>query len=106
LSAQDLYYLKDQGKLSAAGIQEHDAKTMRQRLKSKSKWAHYSPRDGELRQNNISVRSTLSELLLRAPYGLKLITKSKALDVCTCTVDNHYVFQRERAVFDCDGAIG
>jgi hypothetical protein len=69
-------------------------------------WTHYSPRDGELRQNNISARSALSELLLRAPYGLKLITKSKALDVCTCTVDNNYVFQRERAVFDCDGAIG
>jgi hypothetical protein len=33
LSAQDMYDLKDQGKLSAAGIQEHDAKILQGRTK-------------------------------------------------------------------------
>jgi hypothetical protein len=31
LSAQEMYDLKDEGRLSAAGIQEHDAEIMRQR---------------------------------------------------------------------------
>jgi hypothetical protein len=33
VSAQDLYDLKDQGKLSAAGIQEHDAKIIQRQAK-------------------------------------------------------------------------
>jgi hypothetical protein len=33
LSAQDMYDLKDQGKLSAAGIQEHDAKIIHRQAK-------------------------------------------------------------------------
>ena len=33
LSAQDMYDLKDQGKLSAAGIQEHDAKIIQRQAK-------------------------------------------------------------------------
>jgi hypothetical protein len=31
LSAQEMYDLKDEGRLSAAGIQERDAEIMRQR---------------------------------------------------------------------------
>jgi hypothetical protein len=33
LSAQDMYDLKDQGKLNAAGIQEHDAEIIRRQTK-------------------------------------------------------------------------
>jgi hypothetical protein len=33
LSAQDMYDLKDQGKLDASGIQEHDAEIIRRQTK-------------------------------------------------------------------------
>jgi hypothetical protein len=33
LSAQDMYDLKDQGKLNAAGIQEHDAEIIRRQTR-------------------------------------------------------------------------
>jgi hypothetical protein len=37
LSVQDMYDLKDQGKLDAAGIQEHDAEIIQRQTKHKAK---------------------------------------------------------------------
>jgi hypothetical protein len=70
--------------------------------------------DGESRENNISNRSTVSQLLLRALYRLILRVKGESFNLWTSTeagrlplngVDSYHVFPRGYAVFNCDGAV-